>query len=165
MYIVYHSLEYKVLILLGHQDLIEREDIIDEVIGSKFCIKMFWLATITKSFLLLLKNFGLRGRRRGHKSNLPCVFHEGSWPRFCRCHWPHVKLAAQSTWPWWSRSFVELNLEVAASFVCEASCSNVAGKTRIRRSRTRRSFPPSWGRVYVGFHNPGWRLPRRSSRG
>ena len=35
------ALSSQVLILLGHQDLIEREDIIDEVIGSKFCIKVF----------------------------------------------------------------------------------------------------------------------------
>ena len=47
MYIVYHSLEYKVLILLGHQDLIERGY---EVIGSKFCIKILHGFT-TKSFL------------------------------------------------------------------------------------------------------------------
>ena len=40
---------------------------------------------------------------------------------------------------------MERNLEVAAeaAAVGEASCSNVAGKTRTRPSRRRHSFPPS----------------------
>ena len=63
MYIVYHSLEYKVLILLGHQDLIERGY---EVIGSKFCIKIFaWFynqefSSLTIEALVVVEEFRSR---------------------------------------------------------------------------------------------------------